>query len=115
MPSEQFSTAIRGSEGPAVQTNASGTIQTDNYPHGDGFSFDGSTYPEEVNPAAVVQELVVTQSADLVLHITTIQGDEFDIPLAGSVGSFDGWEIDAVEFRDPDGNGDPIAGGWAGE
>jgi hypothetical protein len=59
--------------------------------------------------------LLITRSADVVAHITTIQGDEFSFPLAGTLGSFEGWEIDSVEFLDPDGTGAAISGGWAGE
>lgn len=115
MPAEQFSTPMRGSSGGTLATTSAGTMKTDNYGGGDGFDFDGSGYPYTLNPAETIQELLVTESADVVARITTIQGDTFDLPLVGAVGSFEGWEIDSVEFRDPNGTAARIAGGWSGE
>lgn len=111
---EQFNQTVRG-QGGTLRTNASGVIETDNYPNGDAFSFDGTAYPYTVNPAETIQELIITRSADVVARITTTGGDTFDIELAGSLPSFNFWEIDQVEFRDPDLTGAAIAGGWAGE
>jgi len=115
MPAEEFSTPVRGSGGQPVATTTNGTVQTDNYQAGDAFDFDGSAYPYVLNPAETIQELAITASDDIVAHITTIQGDVFDLPLAGTVGSWEGWEIDEVEFRDPNGTAARVAGGWAGE
>lgn len=115
MPAEQFSTPMRGSSGGVLATTAAGTMQTNNYGAGAGFDHDGSAYPYALNPAETIQELLITESADVVARITTIQGDTFDLPLAGAVGSFEGWEIDQVEFRDPNGTAARIAGGWSGE
>jgi hypothetical protein len=115
MGSEQFSMAVRGSSAEPVSTNATGTMETDNYEHGGAFSFDGGGYPYTVNPDAVIQELWVTRTADIVARITTTGGDTFDLELAGATIVADKWEIDKVEFRDPKGVGAAIAGGWAGE
>lgn len=115
MPSEEFSQAVRGSSAEPISTNATGTMETDNYEHGGAYSFDGSAYPYSVNPAETIQELWVTRSADVVARITTTGGDTFDLELAGRPIVSDKWEIDSVEFRDPNGTTDSISGGYAGE
>lgn len=115
MPSEQFSQAVRGAGAQPLATTTNGTVQTDNYEAGAAYDFDGSAYPYQVNPAETIQELLVTRSADVVARITTIQGDTFDFELAGTTGSFEGWEIDQIEFQDPNGTAARISGGWAGE
>ncbi|WP_410765790.1 hypothetical protein [Haloferax sp. DFSO60] len=111
---EQFSQEVRGSGG-ILATSTQGTVETDNYAHGDAFDFDGSAYPYSLNPAETIQELIITTAGDIVAHITTTGGDTFDFPLAGSVVAVDKWEIDTVEFRDPNGTAARLAGGWAGE
>jgi len=115
MPSEQFSQAVRGSGAEPIQTNSTGTMQTDNYQHGDAFSDDGTGYPVTINPAAVIQELILTKTGDIDAEIETIQGDTFQLRIAGTVGSWEGWEIDRVTFRDTRATGADLAGGWAGE
>ncbi|ELZ94906.1 hypothetical protein C440_07517 [Haloferax mucosum ATCC BAA-1512] len=112
---KQFSQPVSGTGGQPVATNAAGTIETDNYAHGGGFDFDGSTYPYTLNPAETIQELVITIAGNITARITTTGGDTFDLKLAGGTGTFDKWEIDSVEFRDPNGTNSRIAGGWAGE
>ncbi|WP_058826726.1 hypothetical protein [Haloferax sp. Q22] len=111
---EQFSQEVRGSGG-ILATSTQGTVETDNYAHGDAFDFDGSAYPYTLNPAETIQELVITTSGNVIARITTTGGDTFDLPLASGAGSFDKWEIDSLEFRDPNGTTSRIAGGWAGE
>ena len=115
MGAEQFSTPVRGASGDAVSVAASGTIETDNYEHGDAFDFDGSAYPYEINPAAVIEEIVITTAGDVVAEITTVGGDTVPLALAGGSGAFDKWSTDKITFRDPNGTGSRIAGGWAGE
>lgn len=115
MGSQQFSQPVRGSGGEPIQTTPSGSIQTDNYQAGDGFDYDGSAYPYTLNPAETIQELYLTEAGDVTATITTIQGDTFNLPLVGSIGSFEGWEIDTVEFTDPNGTAARLAGGWAGD
>lgn len=115
MPSEQFSQPVSGGGGQPVATSTAGTVETDNYPHGDAFEHDGTAYPYTVNPAATIQELTIIESGDMYARITTTGGDTFDLPLRGGHGVWDKWEIDEVEFVDPDGTGAAIAGGWAGE
>ncbi|RDZ65875.1 hypothetical protein C5B90_05865 [Haloferax sp. Atlit-12N] len=111
---DQFSQEVRGSGG-TLATSTQGTVETDNYAHGDGFDFDGSAYPYTLNPAETIQELVLTKTGNIDMEVTTTGGDTFTIPLAGNVGSFDKWEIDTVTFRDPDATASTLAGGWAGE
>lgn len=118
MGSEQFSQAVRGSGGRPIQTSAAGSIETDNYDHGDSFEFDGSAYPYTVEPAdtdTIIQVAMLTISADVDMVVTTIEGDEFAVRLDGVVGSFSDWEIDALTFEDPRGTGATVAGAWAGE
>jgi hypothetical protein len=115
MPSEQFSQAVRGSGAEPISTNTNGTVQTDNYQNGGTFEYDGSAYPYSLNPAETIQQLSFTESGGVYARITTIQGETFDLALNGTVGSWEGWEIDSVEFRDPDATAAALAGGWAGE
>lgn len=115
MASEQFSVPVRGAGAEPLATTTNGTVQTDNYQAGEAFDFDGSAYPYSLNPAETIQELLITDAADVIARITTIQGDTFDFPLAGTTGSFEGWEIDSVEFRDPNTTTARVSGGWAGE
>jgi phage baseplate assembly protein gpV len=112
---EQFSQVVAGSNGGPVATSTQGTVQTDNYGNGDAFDYDGSAYPYSIDPAETIQELTITAAGDIIVRITTVDGDTFDLPLAGSVGVWDKWSIDSVEFRDPNGTTARIAGGWAGE
>lgn len=111
---QEFSQTVRGSGG-TLRTNASGVMETDNYPNGAAFDNDGSAYPYSLNPAETIQELNITSAGDIVARITTTGGDTFDLALAGTTASFDKWEIDSIEFRDPNATGARIAGGWAGE
>ncbi|RYJ12748.1 hypothetical protein ELS19_01360 [Halogeometricum borinquense] len=111
---EQFSQTVRGTGG-TLSTNATGTVETDNYPNGDGFDYDGSAYPYTLNPAETIQELIITIAGDVNMEITTTGGDTFSVPLAGGTGAFEKWEIDSVTFRDPAGTTARLGGGWAGE
>ena len=117
MPSEEFSTAVRGSGGQPIQTTASGHVQTDNYDYGDGFDFDGTNYPYTVQTDRIIQSLILTHVAEpTTMTVETIHGDVFDVYVPdGLTGSFSDWEIEAVTFYDPDGTGGRISGGWAGE
>lgn len=115
MASEQFSQAVRGSSAEPVSVGQTGSIETNDYDYGDAFEFDGSAYPYLVDPAETIHELTVTESADVYARITTNGGNTFDLPLKGGTGTFDRWNIDSVEFVDPNGTGASVAGGWAGE
>jgi hypothetical protein len=111
----EFLQEIGGQSGAAVQTNASGVIETNNYVEGDGFSFDGTAYPYTVNPPESIQELVIVECGDIVAEIETASGTTFDLELVGSAAVFNHWAINSVTFRDPLGTGAVISGGWAGE
>lgn len=112
---KRSTTVVSGGGGHPIQTTTTGTVQTDNYDYGDAFDYDGSAYPYTIDPAATIQELVITDAGGIDAEITTEQGDTFTLPLAATVGSWEGWEIDIVTFRDPAGTTARIAGGWAGE
>ena len=90
-------------------------IKTDTWPEADGFDFDGSNYPYTVDPTPTIQSLQLTRTGDVVAHITLDNGTELDLPLAGTIGVIDDKEIDAVEFRDPNGTNARVSGGWSGE
>jgi len=117
MPSEQFSQAVRGGGGRPIQTTAAGSIQTDNYPSGDGFAFDGSGYPYTVEASDVdaIQDLLLTEAGDIDMEVETIQGETFSVRLADTVGRWQIWEIQKLTFSDPRGTGAPLYGAWGGE
>jgi len=117
MGAEQFSTPVRGASGSPISVAQTGTIETDNYSHGDAVSAsDASDYPLTVNPAAVIQELIVTQSApELTLTVTTTGGDTYEMFAGGTLGARDKTEIDSVEITDPTGSGAAFSAEWAGE
>jgi hypothetical protein len=92
------------------------SIETNNYDDGGAFDHDGSAYPYTVDPGGpTIQELIITTNEDIIAEITTETGTVIPLPLAGSGGSFDFWNIDLVEFQDPNATGARVAGGWAGE
>ena len=114
--SEEFSTAVRGSGGRPIQTSAAGSIETDNYDHGDGFDVDGD-YPHTIDPDRILQVVVLSVvDGYCELEIETILGDTFTIPIeANTFGSLSDWEIESVTIKDPNDNNPRVAGGWAGE
>jgi len=108
----EFSRTVTGGSGRPVSTSAEGTVETDNYPTGDAFDFSGGELPKTVDPAATMQEIVITGSGDdTLLEITTTGGATFDLPLNGTLGTFDKWSVDVLTVK---GTGD-VSGGWAGE
>ena len=112
--SEEFSTAVRGSGGRPIQTSAAGSIETDNYDHGDGFDFDGD-YPHTIDPDRILQVVAFSIVDGYVeLEIETILGDTFTIPIDGKATLSD-WEIESVTINDPEEENPRIAGAWAGE
>lgn len=113
MPAEQFSTPVRGSAGDPVQMSQTGSLETNDYDHGDGFVVSG--YPTEINPAETIHEVVITESADIVMEVHTVGGDTFDLELRGAVGAWNRWRTDKLVFKDPNGTGAEIAGAWAGD
>lgn len=115
MGSEQFSQAVRGSDGTPVATSATGTIETDNYDRGVSIDEDGTTYPVAINPAFTVQVLWLTQVGDIEAEIHTNSGDVFTVPLSGGVGVVDWFEMDKVVFKDPNGTGAELTGAVGGD
>lgn len=118
MASEQFSQAVRGSNGEPVATNATGTLETNDYPNGDAVQVDpsdGDSYPVTVNPAETIHEIVLLSAPDVDLEVTTTEGDNFSLRLDGASGTLDRWKVDEFTIRDPRGTGALFSGGWAGE
>jgi len=117
MGDQQHARTMRGTGG-VVATNETGTMETDNYGAGDDFAAGGSTgnsFPYSINPAATMQELTFTSAGQHVVDIHTTGGDVISLRLEGNVGVWDKWETDKLVLTDPDGTGDLICGGWAGE
>jgi hypothetical protein len=112
---QQHTQGVGGTGGEPIRTNAGGVLEVDNYGDGGAFDHDGSAYPYTLDPEQTIQELIITTAGDIVARITTVEQDTFDLPLAGARGAFDKWEIESVEFRDPNATASRIAGGWAGE
>lgn len=117
MPAEQFSAAVRGSAGSPLQTTAVGSIQTDNYEHGDAFEFGGSNYPYTVDPnnLDVIQEIMLSEAGDIDMEIHTVAGDTFPVRLASTVGRWQIWEIDQIVFKDPRNTQSKLYGAVGGE
>jgi hypothetical protein len=113
---EQFSQTVRGSDG-TLRTNATGVMETDNYPHGGAErASSASDYPKEVNPAETMQVIDVTANdASIVIEVHTTGGDVFEGWQEGTVGERDTWEVDKIVLRDPNGTGATCSFDWAGE
>jgi len=117
MGQQQHASTVQGTNG-VLQTAATGTMETDNYAHGDDFEAGGSTgnsFPFAINPAETMQELTFTNASSHVVEIHTTGGDVINLRLEGNVGVWDKWETDKLVLTDPNGTGDLICGGWAGE
>jgi len=117
MGAEQFSTPVRGASGTPISVAQTGTIETDNYATAGSIeATDAADYPLTLNPATVIQELVVTQSApELTVTVTTTGGDTYEAFHNGTLGDRDKVEIDKVVVTDPIGSGATVALEWAGE
>jgi hypothetical protein len=111
----EFLQQVGGSNGESLQTNASGTVETNNYREGDGFDFGGGSFPYEVNPPETIEEFGITISAKVTATITTESGTTITVPLNGTNTVWDHLSIESVEFTDPKGTAARIAGWWAGE
>lgn len=97
-----------------VETTVSNIIETNNYVQGDDFEVDGSAYPYTYDPSFVVQEVLITESADVVMDVTTVDDNVISIPLKGALLVEDHLAIKQIEFRDPNGTAAPIAGSYHG-
>lgn len=116
---EELSRAVRGSGGAAISTNANGTVETDNYAEGQGFSLEpsltGEAYPLSIDPAFTIEELLLTEVGDIQINITTITGSTFSFMPKSTKISMDTVEMESVEFTDPNGTGAPLFGALVGE
>lgn len=120
MGSEQFSTAVRGSGGRAIQTNAEGVVETNNYGYGEGFEVDpsnGDTYPHEIDPTTTIEHLRITETGTRIrADLVTTTGDKItDVALRGATLAEDSIELDSVTLRDPNGTGAATYGYWSGK
>lgn len=113
---DPFSSTVRGNNG-VLQTAATGTIETDNYDAGGAIRVRSADYPATVNPAAVIQELIITDvGTEIVVDIDTVGGNSItDVELNGRLLTMDKLSIDSITFRDPSGTGDAVDGLWVGE
>lgn len=115
-PNEQNVQKVGGSSG-TLATTTEGTVETDNYDDAGVISASGAQYPLTVNPAATIQELIITELGPaIVADIDTVGGNSVtDVPLNGRTLAMDTLSIDAITFRDPQGTGDAVEGLWVGE
>jgi hypothetical protein len=113
---EQFSQTVRGSGG-TLRTNASGVMEVDNYPGGGEIAApEVDSFPIELNPAATIQEFIVTQNhADLEVEFHTVGGDVYQAFRGGVTGVRSRTEIDKVVVSDPNTTGATFTAEWSGE
>lgn len=91
------------------------SVDTNHYQNGNAGDEDGSAYPYTISPAETVKELgVQIVEAEIVATITTTSGRQFDVPFASET-VWNRWDIESVEFRDPDGTNARVVWWWAGE
>lgn len=103
----QFTMPVQNSQGNELDTSTT-------YPNGGDFNKAGGTYPYTLNPAETIQELVVTKVGDIEMDITTTGGQVVTVDL-DSPAVFNRWEIDSVDFRDPNNTSAQLAASWAGK
>jgi len=102
---------IEGSNERAVSVST--TVDSDKYDRGD--DFDTSSYPVTLDPPEQIKELLLPiVQAEILVEITTVDGDIVEIPVDGK-STIDSYLADKVVLRDPKNNGTRVAGGWAGE
>lgn len=116
---EEFVTRVGGEGDGPVATSQASAFETNNYEQGGSFTVgEGTnTYPFTVDPAALIQELMVTETGeDIRVDITTADGTVItDIHLRAASISEDFISIDSVTFKDPNGTGIATFGYWVGE
>lgn len=116
---KEFTRAVGGSGQGPVSTSQAGAFETDNYEAGGSFTAGNGTnpYPHLVDPAALIQELTITETGtDIRADITTADGTVIeDIHLRGAALAENYISIDSVKFRDPNNTGASTFGFWAGE
>lgn len=105
---------VQDSEG-NIRAPATERAARTTFPHGDAES-SSAGYPFGFNPDGTIYELLILESgADIVVTITTTAGDSFSFTLNGISGSFNRWEIESVEFSDPNNTGATTRAAWAGQ
>jgi hypothetical protein len=96
------------------------TVDSKQYPYGGGFDYDGANYPYIVSVEAdavdadVLKTFTTSHAGDIVAHVTTTKGVEFDIPLAETTGTWDDWPLTEIKFKDPNNTTARLAGVWGG-
>lgn len=111
----EFIQGVGGQNGPGVQTNESGSIETNNYTGATALDEDGSAYPYTLNPATTGEVLWITQAGDVDAKFTLKDGSTETVRLAGGTGVIDWWSFDSVEFTDPRGTSAEIAAAAGGD
>jgi len=101
MGNEQFTQAVTGEAGTAIQTAPNGSIQTDNYEEIVSVEDDGSGYPITVDPSFVIQETAVIELGDVDAEITTASGTTQTVRLHGKPLVLNTVVTEQVVFRDP--------------
>jgi hypothetical protein len=101
MPRPEFIQGIGGQDGPGVQTNESGSIETDNYTGGESLDVDGSAYPYTLSPAFTAEVVWIREAGDVDATITYVDGTTTTLRLHGGTGVVDWWSIESIEFTDP--------------
>ena len=97
----EFIQGIGGQTGPGVQTNESGSIETNNYTAATALEEDGSAYPYTLNPTTTGEVLWITSCGDVDATFTLKDGSTETVRLHGGEGVVDWWSFDSVEFTDP--------------
>lgn len=105
MGSKQFSQTIQ------TDTDVSVNTSTETLTEAVGLNNDGSNYPYTVDPDGDIREIVITACDDIVMHCwgDGFTADEWDVHLKGGTGSFESWELEKVEFRDPNETAAPLS------
>lgn len=82
-----------------------------------GGTIEVTAYPETVDPAGDLQELIVTETgSDIEVDLTTTGGVTITgVPLRGSGLALDSLALDSVTFTDPDGTGASTYGLYVSE
>lgn len=114
MGSEEFSRPVRGSGSDPVSTTQQGSFTTDNFPEGDSIDID--EYPAKFNAdddydMDYIEEFgIYSIGDDIEIDVTLDNGTEFTLKPHGANQVIECWEIESLEFTDPDDTGDETHG-----
>lgn len=104
MPRDEFIQGVGGSDGPGIETNESGSIETNNYTSATTLSEDGSAYPYSLAPSWDIQGLWFRNVAEgIEADVTFIDGSTDTWTFKGGSGFIGWWSIESIDFRDPSG------------